>query len=1230
MERPSAYIPMDRRQALAQGKDLPSRVQGAALFADISGFTPLAEGLVRDLGSQRGAEELTHYLNLIYDALIAELHRFGGSVIYFSGDAITCWLSDDTGLRGVACALSMQQVMRLFTNLRTPSGKSVSIAVKAAVIIGEVSRYVVGNPDVQLIDVLAGETLNQLALTEHQAEKGEVVIDKITAESLDNQVHISVWRHDQASGQDFAVVDALTGMVRAAPWTPLSPESLSDDTIRPWLLPPVHERLQSGGGEFLAELRPTVALFLRFSGIDYDHDPEAQVKLDTFTQAVQTILTNYQSTLLQLSMGDKGSLLYAAFGAPVAHEDDTVRAMSAALELRQLAQTLDFITGIQIGISQGRTRTGAYGGSMRRTYGVLGDEVNLAARLMQTAVPGQILVSEAAQETVANDFLWESLPSVRVKGKTDEINLFNLLGPKKQQTIRLQEPHYALPMVGRQSELALIEEKIELALQGKGQVIGVYAEAGMGKSRLVAEAIRIATSKALNGYGGECQSYGMNTSYLVWHRIWQGFFGLNPDWSVGEQVQAIEEQLAQINPSLVGRLPLIGTVINSSIPDNDLTQSFDAKLRKTSLEGLLVECLRTRAQKESILLVLEDCHWFDPLSLELLEAITRAIADRPIAIMLAARQPELTELQSVQFNQLNYYTEMMLADFTPEEAESLVDMKLTQLFGQKDEVPPVLLDRIISGAGGNPFYIEELLNFLQDRKIAPDDVRALEALDLPDSLHSLILSRIDQLTENQKSTIKVASVVGRLFKAMMLWGAYPQLGRAENVKIDLDTLSRLDLTPLDTPEPELAYLFKNIITQEVAYNSMPYATRAMLHDMVGGFIEREYRENLDQFVDLLAHHYEHSENEAKKREYLLKAGETAQADYNNATAINYYEKVLSLLRPNERIQVLLRLGNVLELVGRWDEASETYREAMQLAEQQGNRRDKAWAQTATAELLRKQGQYAEASEWLQKARYTFEEIANKSGVGQVLKQAGTVASQQGDHELATSLYEQALLTHRQLGNNSELANIFSNLGIVARSQGNQSAANYLHNESLALRRQIGDRRAIAVSLNNLGNLALDGHDFAQARRYLEEALAIQREVGDKAYIANFLNNLGNVARDQGDFGAAFGLYSESLAINHELGEKWALAYVLEDIGVMAAMQNKPERALRLVCIAAELREEIGAPLSAAEEAKLDRLIGPANQALSENLQEELRDECQNVPLEDAINYALTDQWPEFA
>jgi predicted ATPase len=144
----------------------------------------------------------------------------------------------------------------------------------------------------------------------------------------------------------------------------------------------------------------------------------------------------------------------------------------------------------------------------------------------------------------------------------------------------------------------------------------------------------------------------------------------------------------------------------------------------------------------------------------------------------------------------------------------------------------------------------------------------------------------------------------------MLWGAYPQLGKDSQVKTDLTVLSDLDLTPLDSPEPELTYLFKSIVTQEVAYESMPYATRSMLHDLVGQFIERAYADLLDQYIDLLAHHFEQSENEAKKRVYLLKAGEAAQADYNNTAAMTYYEKVLPLLSGVNKIETMLKLGNV--------------------------------------------------------------------------------------------------------------------------------------------------------------------------------------------------------------------------------------------------------------------------------------------------------------------------------
>ncbi|MEK7784998.1 MAG: adenylate/guanylate cyclase domain-containing protein, partial [Chloroflexota bacterium] len=190
IETPSVYIPMDRRQALAQGAPLPDRAQGAALFADVSGFTALTEALVNDLGPQRGAEELSRHLNLVYDGLIAELHRYGGSAVSFTGDAITCWF-DSAGTtlrlatqRATACALAMQKTMGAFAAITISSGRTVSLAVKVAVAAGPARRFVVGDPEIQVMDVLAGATLDNLSATEKQAGKGEVVLHPSAAGAL--------------------------------------------------------------------------------------------------------------------------------------------------------------------------------------------------------------------------------------------------------------------------------------------------------------------------------------------------------------------------------------------------------------------------------------------------------------------------------------------------------------------------------------------------------------------------------------------------------------------------------------------------------------------------------------------------------------------------------------------------------------------------------------------------------------------------------------------------------------------------------------------------------------------------------------------------------------------------------------------------------------------------------------------------------------------------------------
>jgi class 3 adenylate cyclase/tetratricopeptide (TPR) repeat protein len=1220
MDRPSVYIPIDRRQAITRGETLPSRTEGAALFADISGFTPLTEALALELGPRRGAEELTKHLNQVYNAVIAELHRYGGSVIGFSGDAITCWLDGDDGRRATASALAMQQTMEQFASVTTHSGRVVSLGMKASVATGPVRRFLVGDPEHRIVDAMAGQTLERLASGEHQAERGDVVVDSQTVQNLGDSLIIREWRQDEETGQRFAAVADLALDLPESPWPESPSDTLSAAQVHGWLLPAVNQRLSQGQGEFLAELRPATALFLRFSGINYDQDPAAPEKLGIFIRQVEGILTRYDGSLIQLTIGDKGSYLYAAFGAPIAHEDDEIRAGRTALELQGLATNLDFLDDLQIGITQGRMRTGAYGSIQRRTYGVLGDAVNLSARLMSAAQPGQILVSDMAYEAAKEAFSWESLPAVKVKGKRDPVTLWRLADAKQQATAhRLQQPKYTLPMVGRAEELALIDQNLELALAGKGQIVGIAAEAGMGKSRLAAEVIRLANDKQLAGYAGECQSFGTNSSYLVWRGIWRAFFGVDGSRPIQESVKQIEVVLRDVNPTLVRRLPLLGPALNLPIPDNELTASLDAKIRKSSLEAMLVVCLRAWATKEPILLLLEDCHWLDPLSHDLVEVIGRALGNLPVLMLLVYR-PTL----EMRVQPLPYFSKIELSEFTEEEAESLIGLKLAQFFGPDIEMPPGLLEQVSSKAAGNPYYIEELLNYLHDRGIDPQDTEALAALDLPNSLYSLVLSRVDQLTEKQNAALKVASVIGRLFPAAMLWGVYPELGKEEVVKRNLQILSDLELTPMDTPEPELTYLFKNVIIQEVAYESLLYSTRAMLHERIGDYIESRFGQTLDQYLNLLAHHYGKSENSPKKREYLLKAAQAAQAAYDNSTAIAFYQQAIPLLSSTKKLQYWQDLGQVLELVGRWDEASEVYQQALSLAEDFENRDALALYQAAMAELTRKQGRYAEAASWLARAQEGYEALGDQGGVAQTLAISGILAAQQGDWDGARSLWEQSLAFRRQLNETARVASMLSNLGIVAVRQSDPALARTLYKEALALRRQLANPSAIANSLNNLGILALDQGHQEEARSRLEEALGLLREVGDRWSIGNALNNLGNVVRSQGDYDLAKTLYKESLSIYSDLGDKQALAYLLEDLGWLAALDGATERALRLVGAATTLREEVGAPLAEIEAGKLESALEPARATLDDATQNQATAEGQAMSLEQALTYAISD------
>ncbi|HEY4688241.1 MAG TPA: adenylate/guanylate cyclase domain-containing protein, partial [Anaerolineae bacterium] len=453
MEPLSAYLPLDRQRALVTGEPLPDRSTGAVLFADISGFTPLTAALEQELGARRGAEEVTGQLNRVFSAVIEQVDKFGGSVVNFSGDAITCWFDEKdeassltpalalrasagasvphpSSLRATACALAMQTAMRPFATVRTPAGTPIELAIKVSAVAGTVRRFLVGDPNIHQMEVLAGRVLDKLGVVDYLVRKGEVLVAADVASHLAARLTVAEWREDEQTRERYAVVTALEGPVPQAAW-PV--QRLDDEIARPWLLPPVYERLHSGQGQFLSELRPAAALFLEFSGIDYDDDDAAGEKLDAFICWVQNVIARYEGFLLQLSIGEKGSYLYASFGAPIAHEDDAERAIAAALDLITLPARLGFIRNVRIGLSRGQMRTGAYGGPTRRTYGVMGSEANIACRLMQNARPRTILASErilAGQP----EFDLEAAGRMPLKGVAEPVPVSYVRGRRRERS----------------------------------------------------------------------------------------------------------------------------------------------------------------------------------------------------------------------------------------------------------------------------------------------------------------------------------------------------------------------------------------------------------------------------------------------------------------------------------------------------------------------------------------------------------------------------------------------------------------------------------------------------------------------------------------------------------------------------------------------------------------------------------------------------------------------------
>jgi class 3 adenylate cyclase/tetratricopeptide (TPR) repeat protein len=1227
---PSAYIAQDRRSALQQGAALPDRATGAVVFADVTGFTPLAEALVRALGPRRGAEELTTLLNQVYSSLIAQVEHFGGSVITFSGDAMTCWFDDrfelrvlsselaasntqnpglsqgegsklniqsSATLRAVTCALAMRQAMGAFAAIPAPGGP-LALRVKVALAGGPVRCFALGVPRVQLLDVLAGRTRDRLASSAQLAERDDVIVDAQTLAEIAPLVAVASWRMDPATGTRAAVIAELAHQAEPAAWPAPIGQGLAEDCVRPWLLPAVYERLRASADPFLAELRPAVALMLQFGGFDYERD-DVGPQLDGYIRRVQEIVARYAGILVDITMADKGGYLYAAFGAPVAHEDDPTRALRAALELRDLRAAPEIT--VRIGLSQGAMRTGPYGGATRRAYGVLGDEVNLACRLMSAAPPGQILVSGRLQKALSGGFFWSALPALQVRGKHAPVEVFRLLGEASAASAAFQADAAPAEMIGRAAERAMLAEAVEALRAGSGGVVVIEGEPGIGKSRLIAELGAGLRERGLASLAGAGRSIEQQTAYRAWRDLFTSYFGLDDASEPAEGHALVQAQIRASVPELAERLPLLNDVLGLALPETPLTGGLSGRARSEKLAELLVDLLRARAARQPAALVLEDAHWFDSLSWGLAARVAQAIAAEPLALLLVvATRP----LDSAHVGMSHLRALLGASGARWIRLEQLPERDTIALAAERLglsplELPRALVELLRERAGGNPFFAEELLATLRERGIIriegdPDnllarprcvvagDLREVDRL-LPETLQGLLLARIDRLPPEQQITLKVAAVVGPTFAFAPLQFVREQqaaVGEAQ-LKSQLRALSAQDYTWLEEPEPHLAYRFRHVLTQEAAYETLLYAQRRTLHRSVAEWYETTFGSSelrvlsdelpgvdqvshhstfkipnsaLGPYYPLLAHHYRRAESSNRERHYAWLAGIQAAEQYANAEALAFFTRTLELTAAEdlaERYAALFEREAVEELLALRDEQARDLAELEALADALGD-------DTKRAEIARSRARFAErvgdiaTMRALARRAVALAEAAGATEVAiDAYDQLAWASMRAGDYAEAIEFAEAGLRLARTTSNRRNEAQLLTALGCAHVESENFATARECLEQSRTIFHNLGRQRGESVALGNLGEVVARQGDYVTARDYYEQALQLYRTTGDRRNEGWMLGSLGEATMQLGDYAAARAYCEQSRAIAHATGDRNTESLALAELGQIA-------------------------------------------------------------------------------
>ena len=909
-----------------------------------------------------------------------------------------------------------------------------------------------------------------------------------------------------------------------------------------------------------------------FTKMSTQLDPEDlhQIMDGCFARIMEAV-HRYEGTVNQFT----GDGVMALFGAPIAHEDHAVRAVAASLSIQKalreygemLRQTRGLDFALRIGLNTGPVVVGRIGDDLRMDYTAQGETVNLAARLQALAVPGTVLVSEATERQVSGYFVTSDAGEHTVKGLEHPVKSFTVTEQRRRRArFEVAVERGLTPLVGRTREVNRLVESVERARSGRGQVISVVGDAGVGKSRLLYELRRRLGDQPVLSLEGHCLPHGEALPFHLVAQFLQANFGLEDGEAPAAQAEKVARGIESLDPALAWTVPYLRHVLG--LPADELeSDGLDQVQRKRRLIDAVKALTLRGAQHLPLVLLAEDLQWVDRNSEEYCKALVDSVTTHPLVLVVTYRTGYVPPWQDRSFHErLNL--EPLSSDETAEMVKTLLGVS---------ELSPAVRELVVSRAEGNPFFIEELTRYLRERELH-EGAPAADAR-IPSTVHDLLTARIDRLPDTLKRTLQLASVLGRDFPLALLERIAPP---GTDVKGDVAELIGLELLRETDVFPDLRLSFSHLLVRQVAYDGLLLKARSELHARAGAALEALYPGRADEIVQDLAEHYAKSPDREKALHYLGRAGDRAAGLFAYEEAGDYYRRALDLVPANAdhataRAQLLGKRGDAAYARGALGEARERWGEALAVIDAACERRLAADLHRRMGVACWEAGESDEALAHFERGLAALEDDTANLEAARLYQEFGRIHFRRGDHATATDWAKRALALGTQLAAPDVISHAYNTWGVaLARAGDIEEGASFVARSlETALAHQLG-----AVACRAYTNLAVmyATIDHTRSLEYCRDGLALAQKIGDQLQQSWLYCTLaGGHCTLAGDYDEGVRAAEAAVELDERLGQRNHLPIPLIILAQVYQCRGDNEPSAHYYRRALEVAESVGEP-----------------------------------------------------